>query len=142
MQRSFALVSGFLLSFSVLAADPLPRAKPEEVGMSSQRLARIAEAGNADVQKGRLPGAVIAVARKGKLVYYQAFGYLDKDTGTKMTTDAIFSIASMTKPMVAVGALTLYERGKMQIDDPVSAYLPQFGKQQVAVLHTNDAGGA
>src|SRR4051812_33319969 len=100
-------MSNFLLSFVALliavpafAADPLPRAKPESVGMSSERLARIGDVIRADVEKGRLPGAVIAVARKGKLVYYEAFGYLDKDAGTKMQKDAIFSIASMTKPMV------------------------------------------
>src|SRR3954465_11344417 len=138
----FFVFAALFAAFSVVAADVLPRAKPESVGMSSERLARIGEALRADVERGRLPGAVVAVARRGKLVYYQAYGYLDKDAGTKMTTDAIFSIASMTKPMVAVGARTLYERGQMQIDDPVSAYLPQFGKQQVAVLRTNDAGGA
>jgi CubicO group peptidase (beta-lactamase class C family) len=127
-------------SFSASAADPLPRAKPESVGMSSERLARIGEALRADIERGRLPGAVIAVARRGKLVYYQAYGYLDKDAGTKMTPDAIFSIASMTKPVVAVGALTLFERGLLQIDDPVSTYLPQFSKMQVAVLKANDGG--
>jgi len=140
--RGLVLAVLFLFLAGALAADPLPRAKPEAVGMSSERLARIAEVLNADIQKGRLPGAVVAVARKGKLVYFQAFGYLDKDAGTKMRTDAIFSIASMTKPMVAAGALTLYERGLLQIDDPVAKYLPQFGRQQVAVLKTNDAGSA
>ena len=129
-----------LAASTALAADPLPRAKPETVGMSSAALARIGETIEADVQKGRLPGAVIAVARKGKLVYYQAFGWLDKDAGTKMTTDAIFSIASMTKPIVAAGALELYEQGLVQIDDPVSNYLPQFAKMQVAVLRANDGG--
>ena len=130
---SFVLASAF-------AADPLPTAKPQSVGMSAERLARIGEVLRADIDKGRLPGAVIAVARRGKLVYFQAFGYLDKDAGTKMTTDAIFSIASMTKPMVAVGALELYEHGLLQIDDPVSKYLPQFGNQQVAVLKPGGDG--
>jgi CubicO group peptidase (beta-lactamase class C family) len=108
--------------------------------MSSERLGRIGEALRADVEKGRLPGAVVAVARKGKLVYYQAFGYLDKDAGTKMHNDAIFSIASMTKPIVAVGALTLLERGQLQIDEPVGTYLPQLSKMQVAVLKSSDGG--
>jgi CubicO group peptidase (beta-lactamase class C family) len=136
------VLAALFAALSAWAADPLPRAKPESVGMSSERLARIAEVLNADIQKGRLPGAVIAVARRGKLVYYYAFGYLDKDAGTKMTTDAIFSIASMTKPMVAAGALELYERGLVRIDDPVSAYLPQFAKMQVAVLRQSNDGGA
>ena len=106
--------------------------------MSAERLARIDEVMRADIEKGRLPGAVIAVARRGKLVYFKAYGFLDKDAGTRMTTDAIFSIASMTKPMVAAGALQLYERGLLQIEEPVSKYLPQFGKQHVAVLRTGD----
>ena len=125
-----------------LAADPLPRAKPEAVGMSSARLARIAEVIDADVKAGRLPGAVIAVARKGKLVYYEAIGYLDKDTGTKMPIDAIFSVASMTKPMVSVGALELYERGQLKLDEPVATYLPQLAKVQVASLKTGEGGPA
>jgi len=135
----FAVI-GFFTASVAFAADPLPRAKPETVGMSSERLGRIGEALRADVEKGRLPGAVVAVARKGKLVYYQAFGYLDKDAGTKMHNDAIFSIASMTKPIVAVGALTLLERGQLQIDEPVGTYLPQLSKMQVAVLKSSDGG--
>ena len=138
--RSVFILLGFYSAFVAFAADPLPRAKPETVGMSSERLARIGEALRADVEKGRLPGAVVAVARKGKLVYYQSFGYLDKDAGTKMQNDAIFSIASMTKPMVAVGALTLLERGQLPIDEPVGSYLPQLSKMQVAVLKSNDGG--
>ena len=125
-----------------MAADPLPRATPESVGMSSPRLARIAEVIDADVKAGRLPGAVIAVARKGKLVYYEAIGYLDKDTGTKMPIDAIFSVASMTKPMVTVGALELYERGQLKLDEPVATYLPQLSKVQVASLKTVEGGPA
>src|ERR1041385_8244417 len=136
---AFVLSVSFI-SVGVFAADPLPRAKPETVGMSSERLARIGEALRGDVEKGRLPGAVVAVARKGKLVYYQSFGYLDKDAGTKMQNDAIFSVASMTKPMVAVGALTLLERGQLAIDEPVGTYLPPLSKMQVAVLKANDGG--
>ena len=143
MARLFALIPFFLVPLALYAADPLPRAKPEAVGMSSARLARIEAAINAEIEKGRMPGAVIAVARRGKLVYYRAFGYLDKSAGTKMTTDAIFSIASMTKPMVAAGALELVEQGKLQIEDPLPQYFPQFAKMQVAVLRKDDtAGGA
>src|SRR3954464_12445019 len=138
--RFVLVVFGFLTSFVAFAADPLPRAKPESVGMSSERLGRIGEALRADVEKGRLPGAGGAVARKGKLVYYPSVGYLDKEAGSKMTNDAIFSIASMTKPIVAVGALTLFERGQLQIEEPLGTYLPQLSKMQVAVLKANDGG--
>jgi len=139
--RSFAVAVSLFAAASALAADPLPRATPESVGMSSRRLARIDEALKAEIDKGRMPGAVIAVARRGKLVYYKAYGWLDKDAGTKMTTDAIFSIASMTKPMVAAGALTLVEHGKLQIEDPLATVYPQFAKMQVAVLRKDDGGG-
>jgi len=118
--------------------EPLPRAKPEDVGMSSERLAEIARVINADVEKGRLPGAVIAIARKGKLVYYEALGFRDKSAGVPMTRDTIFNIASMTKPMVALAALQLYERGQLLIDDPLSQYFPKFATMEVAQL---DASG-
>src|SRR5262245_59425977 len=123
---------------AITNGDPLPRANAEDVGMSSERLAEIARVINADVDKGRLPGAVIAVARRGKLVYYEAFGFRDKQAGVAMTKDTIFNIASMTKPMVALAALQLQERGKLLVDDPLSKYFPQFAKMEVAELN---AGG-
>jgi len=122
------------VSISAHAEDPLPRAKPEAVGLSSERLARIGTVLTQDIAGGRIPGAVVAVARHGKLVYFEAFGYRDKEAGVKMTTDTIFNIASMTKPMVAVGALMLYEQGALLMDQPLSHYFPQFAKMQVAVL--------
>lgn len=115
-------------------SDPLPRARPENVGMSSERLATISKVLNADIAAGRLPGAVLAIARKGKLVYFEAFGYRDKAVGAPMTTDTIFNIASMTKPMTTVAALTLYEQGKLLMDEPLSNYLPKFADMRVAVM--------
>jgi CubicO group peptidase (beta-lactamase class C family) len=122
------------LPLTVWAADPLPRAKPEEVGMSSERLTLIGKALNAETASGQFPGGVLAVARRGKLVYFEAFGYSDKAAGIPMTTDSIFSIASMTKPMVAVAALQLYEQGRLSMDDPLSKYFPKFADMQVAIL--------
>ena len=89
------------------AADSLSVAKPETVGLSSARLERLAQAIKQDVDHGRMPGAVVAIARKGKLAYYESFGFVDKAAGTPMPKDAIFALASMTKPMVAVAALML-----------------------------------
>ena len=137
--RTLIFVVAVAIALPALAADPLPRATPESVGMSSERLARIGAALRADIDKGRIPGAVVAIARKGKLVYFEAFGYLDKAAGTKMTTDAIFNIASMTKPMVTAGALMLYEEGRLPIDDPLSNYLPQFAKMRVAVMSPDNS---
>src|SRR5580704_7900567 len=126
-----------LASGAALAEDPLPRAKPEEVGMSSERLARIGATLKADIDAGRIPGAVIAIARHGKLVMFDAYGWRDKEAKVAMTTDTIFNIASMTKPMTTVGALMLYEQGKILIDDPLSKYFPKFANMRVAV---RDAG--
>src|ERR1700754_2946065 len=118
---------------TAFADDPLPRAKPEEVGMSSERLARIGETLKADIAAGRTPGAVIAIVRHGKLVAFDAYGWRDKSANLPMTTDTIFNIASMTKPMTAVGALMLYEQGKLLIDEPLSKYFPKFADMKVAV---------
>src|SRR5215470_12617093 len=87
------------LPLAAQAADPLPRAKPEDVGMSSQRLALIAKTVNAEIARDQLPGAVLMIARRGKLAYAEIFGYRDKAAGAPMQADAIFNIASMTKPM-------------------------------------------
>jgi CubicO group peptidase (beta-lactamase class C family) len=125
-------------SGAALAEDPLPRANPEEVGLSSERLARIGATLKADIEAGRIPGAVIAVARRGKLVALDAYGWRDKAAGVAMTTDTIFNIASMTKPMTTVGALMLYERGKLLIDDPLAKYFPKFAAMRVAA---RDAAG-
>src|SRR5437868_7443242 len=127
-----------LASGAAFADDPLPRAKPEDVGLSSERLARIAEVLKADIDAGRIPGAVIAIARHGKLVALDAYGWRDKAGGVAVTTDTIFNIASMTKPMTAVGGLMLYEQGKLLIDDPLSKYFPKFAGIRVAA---RDGGG-
>jgi CubicO group peptidase (beta-lactamase class C family) len=121
-----------LASGAAFADDPLPRAKPEEVGLSSERLARIGAVLKADIEAERIPGAVIAVARHGKLVMLDAYGWRDKTAGVAMTTDTIFNIASMTKPMTTVGALMLYEQGRLLIDDPLSKYFPKFASMRVA----------
>jgi CubicO group peptidase (beta-lactamase class C family) len=127
---------GVLACGAALPAD-LPRVRPEEVGMSSERLARIGEVLKADIEAGRIPGAVIAIARHGKLVAFDAYGWRDKAASLPMTTDTIFNIASMTKPMVTVGALMLYERGKLLMGDPVSKYFPKFGNSRVAARDAN-----
>jgi CubicO group peptidase (beta-lactamase class C family) len=129
------------VSTVIVHADALPRATPESVGMSSQRLARIAAALKADIDQGRMPGAVIAVARKGKLVYHEAFGFLDKARGTPMPKDAIFSIASMTKPVVAAAALSLAEESRMLVHEPVGTYLPALKDMSVVAFKRDPSGG-
>jgi CubicO group peptidase (beta-lactamase class C family) len=134
--RVLATTLCFFASSTVFASD-LPRAKPEEVGMSSERLARIGEVLKADIAAGRIPGAVIAIARHGKLVALEAYGWRDKAAGVAMTTDTIFNIASMTKPMTTVGALMLYEQGKLLIGDPLAKYFPKFAEMRVAKRDAN-----
>src|ERR1700729_3827739 len=132
MIRLVATTLCLFASGAAFAADQMPRAKPEEVGMSGERLARISETLNADIAAGRIPGAVIAIARHGRLVMLDAYGWRDKAAGVAMTTDTIFNIASMTKPMTTVGALMLYERGQLRIGDPLSKYFPKFANMRVA----------
>jgi CubicO group peptidase (beta-lactamase class C family) len=125
--------------FAQAPADPLPRGKPADVGFSSERLGRIREVLDRDIAAGKIPGAVIAIARDGKLVMLEAFGFRDKAAGVPMTTDTIFNIASMTKPMTAVAALSLVEQGRLILDEPVSKVLPgRFTDMKVATL---DVGG-
>ncbi|HWA12047.1 MAG TPA: serine hydrolase domain-containing protein [Burkholderiales bacterium] len=128
-----ALAACIAFSTAAFGADPLPRAAPESVGMSAQRLARIAPAFREHVEKGRLPGAVFLVARHGKLVYADAVGLLDPGKGRPMRPDAIFRIYSMTKPLVSVGAMMLVEDGRMQLNDPVSKFLPAMKGLKVSV---------
>jgi CubicO group peptidase (beta-lactamase class C family) len=111
----------------------LPNASPEAVGLSSHRLQQVMDVLGAEVGAGRIPGAVIGIARHGKLAFLKATGFRDKQAGEPMGTDAIFPLASMTKPIVSVAAMTLVERGKLFLGDPVSEYLPQFADMKVAV---------
>ncbi|MBV8573808.1 MAG: beta-lactamase family protein [Acetobacteraceae bacterium] len=124
---------------TVAASDPLPRAAPEQAGMSSERLQRIGAALQGEIEAGKMPGAVVAIARRGNLVYFEAFGYRDKQANAPMTTDTIFNIASMTKPMTAVGALMLEEQGRLLIGESLFKYLPQFADMQVADLDQSGA---
>jgi CubicO group peptidase (beta-lactamase class C family) len=110
---------------------PLARDDPRTLGFSVERLGRIGTALEAEVTAGTLPGAVMAIARHGRLAYLEAFGYRDPTSRELMTSDAIFSIASMTKPMTAVGALMLYEEGRLMVNEPVGKYLPQLAGMRV-----------
>lgn len=121
-----------LLQSSVLA-DGLPRARPEEVGLSSERLQRLTDALQGYVKDGKLAGAVALVARRGRVAYLGAFGQRDVEAGAPMKEDAIFRIASQSKALVSVGALRLQEEGRLLISDPVGRYIPEFQKTRVAV---------
>ncbi len=108
-------------------------ARPEQVGFSPERLAHITSAFKSEVDKGQLPGAVIVVARKGKIAYFESVGSRDKAAGTPMTNDTIFRIYSMTKPLASVAAMILVEDGKIQLTDPISKFLPPMKNLMVSV---------
>jgi CubicO group peptidase (beta-lactamase class C family) len=121
------------VAFSALAQGLSRANKPEEVGFSSERLKRITDAFQSEVDKGAIPGAVVLIARNGKIAYFEAFGFQDRESKKPMTTDAIFRIASMSKPITSVAVMMLVEEGKIQLLDPVSRYLPEFKGVQVGV---------
>ena len=106
---------------------------PEQVGLSSVRLQRLADVVRGDVERGLIPGAVVLIARGGRVGYAEAFGYRDREAGTPMTPDAIFRVASMTKPITSVAAMMLSEEGSLEIAAPVAAYLPEFAEMTVGV---------
>ena len=112
----------------------IPQAEPEAVGVSSARLARIVPALNAQIEAGQLPGAVVAIARHGRLIFHEAVGRLRPENSTPMPRDALFAIASMTKPITGVAGLMLWEEGRLGLADPVERFLPQLGNRRVAVL--------
>lgn len=122
-----------------LAAD-LPKARPEIVGLSTERLGRIGVVMQKYVDEGRLGGAVTLVARGGKVAYLQAFGKLDATTGAPMPVDGIFRIASQTKAVTSVAVMILFEEGKLLLGDPVSKYIPEFKTTTVAVPDASKKG--
>jgi CubicO group peptidase (beta-lactamase class C family) len=121
-------------------ARALPTARPESVGVSSERLARIGPVMQGYIDAGLVPGAVTAIMRRGKLVHFQVQGEMDVASGAPMTEDTLFRIASMTKPITSVALLQLWEQGRFQLRDPVARFLPEFAAAQVS--STADASGA
>ena len=132
-----AVAGAFLLGWIFLAtfawADVLPTATPEEVGLSSKKLAKVTEIINGEIAKGRYPGAVALVARRGKIAYFEALGQRDPQSGATMAKDSIFRLYSMTKPFASVGAMMLVEDGRLVLGDPVSKYIPKLANLQVSV---------
>jgi CubicO group peptidase (beta-lactamase class C family) len=135
-----ALSIGLFASQSLFAADlaksPLPQSPGQ--GFSQEGLKKIDAFFADQIANNQLPGAVLAVAKNGKLVIFKPYGYLDKASNQPMTTDAIFNLASMTKVMATVGGLTFYEEGKLPLNAPISNWFPQFKDMKVGKV---DADG-
>ena len=135
-RRQFISVSAILFALVVflpcaLPAENLATVKPESVGMSAERLARIRTAMQRYIDRNEVPGVVTLVARKGRIVHLDAIGYRDAEAKAPMTTDSIFRIASMTKPITSVALMMLYEEGHFLLNDPISKWLPEFADMKV-----------
>ncbi|MGY0643536.1 MAG: serine hydrolase domain-containing protein [Paraglaciecola chathamensis] len=128
-QLLLACAASALLAQSALA--DIRTTNPKKVGMSQARLERIEPAMQAFVDEQKLAGTLTLVARKGKVVHVEGVGYRDREAKAPMSEDTIFRIYSMTKPITAVAALTLWEQGKFQMNDPVSKYLPELANLKV-----------
>jgi len=142
MRRRVLLVSFVLLLVAPISARALQPGTPEEVGLSKERLARIGQVLNGQIEMRSFPGAVALVARKGRVAYFEAVGQLDPKTGSPMSKDAIFRLYSMTKPFTSVAAMILVEEGRLRLTDPVGTYLPKLLKLDVAVPGTDSNGKA
>lgn len=128
------IAAAALITLGTAHAAPLPEAGPDEAGFSKQGLARLDDFFAREIAAKRVPGAVVAIARDGKLVYHKAHGLLDPDKGTPMSVDAIFALASMTKPMAAVAGLTLMEQGRLPLQAKLSDYYPGFADMKVGTM--------
>ena len=109
----------------------LVKGTPESVGMSSERLSRIDNMCKEAVESGDLPGIVALVARKGKIVFHEAYGMADDQSKRKMKKDDIFRIASQSKAITSTAVMMLWEEGKFRLDDPISKYIAEFENPMV-----------
>ena len=123
----------FLLSGFAVTAKEIPQSKPERQGFSSDRLQRITEHMDAKVEDGTMAGGMGVIARNGKIIYQQTYGFADREARRKMKNDAVYRIYSMTKPITAVALMILYEEGKFRLNDPVARYLPEMANLKVAL---------
>jgi CubicO group peptidase (beta-lactamase class C family) len=140
-RRSLCLALLFICTISLVAQE-LPRvSRPEEGGFASERLNHITQFFQSEVDKGAIPGAVLVVARNGKIVYRQALGYQDREKKIPMKVDSVFRIFSMTKPVTTVAVMMLAEEGKIDVMAPVAHYLPEFKDVKVGVEKMDPAGG-
>jgi len=138
-RRITPVLLGFVVLNLIAHAQDLPAAKPESIGLSSDRLERIATVVQRDIDDKRIAGAVTLVVRRGKVAWFKAQGMSDREAAKTMPTDAMFRICSMTKPITSVAVMMLYEEGKFLLDDPVWKYLPEFKNPKVLVKPASGA---
>jgi CubicO group peptidase (beta-lactamase class C family) len=112
---------------------PLPQARPESLGLSPTRLARMSDAFKREIDKGTIPGVTVMVARRGQIGWFEALGRQSPARSAPMTRDSIFRIYSMTKPIVSIGIMQLVEDGHLVLNEPLAKYIPEFAAQKVGV---------
>lgn len=116
-----------------MSSTPIPTASPAAVGFCPERLNRLDDAMQKEIEAGHYVGITVMVARHGRLAKFGSYGYQTLESPAPLREDAIFRIASMTKPIIAAAMMTLYEEGKWQLDDPVTAFVPEFADLKVLV---------
>ena len=129
------------VAIPLLAAGTVPNGKAEDVGFSTERLGRIKEAVQRQIDAGSAPGVVTLVARRGRVVHFEAHGFNDVEAKKPMPKDAIFRLASMSKPIAATAVMMMIEEGKVRLNDPVSRFIPEFKQSTVAVPKGGAAAG-
>jgi CubicO group peptidase (beta-lactamase class C family) len=139
-RRRIVCIFAAVVFAATARAQQLPPAKPESVGLSSERLERIRKTVQQNIDDKRIAGAVSLVVRHGQVAWLKAQGMQDREAGKPMQADTIFRICSMTKPITSVAVMMLYEEGHFLLEDPVSKYLPAFKNPKVLVKPAN--GGA
>lgn len=130
--RALLIASVLPSAITLSAQQTLPMAFPESIGLATPGLKAFAQAMHALVDEGKLAGITTLVSRRGKVAAFDAYGYQDLDARTPLAKDTIFRIASMTKPIVGVAMMMLYEEGKWSLDDPVATHIPQFRDLKVS----------
>ena len=120
----------------------VPKGTPEEVGLSSERLERVTEVVRSHIEAGDVSGVVTLIARRGRIAHFEAQGFANIEARTPMRTDAIFRLASMTKPIVGVAIMMLVEEGKIRLADPVSRFIPEFSKLDKVAVPAAGSGRA
>jgi CubicO group peptidase (beta-lactamase class C family) len=139
MKTTFVRRTGIILLAVALTAASLPADKPEALGLSSERLQRINQMMQGYIERGEITGGITMVSRRGKIAHFEAQGQMDLEAKTPMRKDAIFRIASMSKPITGVAILMLMEEGKLRLTDPVSRFIPEFKNSKVAIVRTPGA---
>jgi CubicO group peptidase (beta-lactamase class C family) len=139
--RALHVTLAALFAVNSAIAQALPKAAPAQVGLSAERLDKITQLLKDDASKNVVPGAVLLVARHGKIAYFEAVGLQDPGTKAPMTRESIFRIYSMSKAVTSVSAMMLFEEGKIMLSDPVAKYIPAFARVKVGVEKADPAGG-